>query len=209
MKIGLLTYYGDLNCGTNLQAYSTLLALKKAYPNDKVEIIPFHGFKEKIMPYKTFSLINMYYDMKRFKKYADFKKNQLNVVHDRIIIDTDKALEYIASRKYDMIYVGADTLLELDRLPKDYDGISAYWLKDIRAKKILIAASSKNVSYSTLTDKQKKELRIAANQFSYIGIRDRATMSLFEKLLGKDERIVLFQIQPSHTILIILLLISI
>lgn len=190
MKIGLLTYYGDLNCGTNLQAYSTLLALKKAYPNDKVEIIPFHGFKEKIMPYKTFSLTNMYYDMKRFKKYADFKKIQLNVVHDRIIIDTDKALEYIASRKYDMIYVGADTLLELDRLPKGYDGISAYWLKDIRAKKILIAASSKNVSYSTLTDKQKKELRIAANQFSYIGIRDRATMSLFEKLLGKDERIV-------------------
>ena len=190
MKIGLLTYYGDLNCGTNLQAYATLLAIKKAYPNDDVEIVPFHGFRLRMMPYKTFSLIDMYHDVWRFKKYAAFKKEQLRVYQDCIITDVDKALRYIADRKYDVIYVGADTLLELDRLPKGYDGISAYWLKDIHAKKILIAASSKNVSYEQLTSRQKAELKIAASQFAYIGVRDRATMSLFEILLGNDKRIV-------------------
>lgn len=56
MKIGLLTYFGDLNCGTNMQALSTFLALKKAYPHDAVEIIPFHGFRAKWLPYKTFLL---------------------------------------------------------------------------------------------------------------------------------------------------------
>ena len=45
MKIGLLTYYGDLNnCGTNLQAYATYMELKKFYPNDEVEIVPIHTF---------------------------------------------------------------------------------------------------------------------------------------------------------------------
>lgn len=189
MKIGLLTYYGDLNCGTNLQAYATLLALCKAYPDDEVEIIPFHGFKSRMMPYKTFSLVNMYYDVIRFKKYADFKKKKLRVVHDYVITNVTKALDFIALRKYDVIYVGADTLLELDRLPKGYDGISAYWLKDVKAKKILIAASSKNVDFDQLSVRQKEDLKIAANQFSHIGLRDRATLSLFEHLLGNDNRI--------------------
>lgn len=189
MKIGLLTYYGDLNCGTNLQAYATLLAIKKAYPNDFVEIIPFHGFRLRMLPYKTYSPINIYHDILRFRKYAIFKKEYLKVQHDKIITDVEKALQYIESRKYDIIYVGADTLLELDRLPKDYDGISAYWLKDIKAKKILIAASSKNVSYDKLTDRQKLELTIAANQISQIGVRDRATMNLFGCLCGNKKRI--------------------
>ena len=189
MKIGLLTYYGDLNCGTNLQAYATLLAIRKAYPNDLVEIIPFHGFRLRMMPYKTFSLKNMYYDVLRFRKYATFKQERLEVRYDRTITDVNKALKYITDRKYDVIYVGADTLLELDRLPKGHDGISAYWLKDIKAKKVLIAASSKNVSFEQLTDKQKEELRIAANQFSHIGVRDRATVNLFNHLCGNEVRI--------------------
>ena len=189
MKIGLLTYYGDLNCGTNMQALSTLQAIQKAYPQDDVEIIPFHGFRARMMPYKTFSLKLIWDDVKRFKKYFDFKKNLLHVRHDVIIKDVETALQYIASRKYDVIYVGADTLLELDKLAEGYDGISAYWLKDIKAKKIVIAASSKNVSYNKLTDKQKADLKIAANQFSHIGVRDRATMALFEHLVGDGKKI--------------------
>lgn len=189
MKIGLLTYYGDLNCGTNLQAYATFLAIRNAYPNSEVEIIPFHGFRARMMPYKTFSPINIYRDIIRFKKYANFKRDKLCVIHDHIITDVAKALDFIASRKYDVIYVGADTLLELDRLPHGYDGISAYWLKDIKAKKILIAASSKNVDFEKLSRKQKEDLKVAANQFSHIGLRDNATINLFEHLLEDDKRI--------------------
>lgn len=189
MKIGLLTYYGDLNCGTNMQALSTFKALKSVYPDDTVEIIPFHGFRPRLMPYKTFSPKYMYDDVKRFKKYFNFKKTQLQVTNDVIIKPVDKALQYIASRGYDVIYVGADTLLELDKLLPGYDGISAYWLKDIRAKKVLIAASSKNVSYDKLTAKQQADLKVAARQFSYIGVRDRATMALFEHLVAENQQI--------------------
>lgn len=189
MKIGLLTYYGDLNCGTNMQALSTLQAIQKAYPQEKVEIIPFHGFRARMMPYKTFSIKLMWEDVKRFKKYFDFKKNLLHVRHDVIIKDVKAALRYISSKNYDVIYVGADTLLELDKLDPDYDGISAYWLKDIKAKKVVIAASSKNVCYENLTERQRQEMKSAACQFSYIGVRDRATVTLFEHLVGKDKKI--------------------
>ena len=41
MKIGILTYYGDLNCGTNLQAFATLSAVKDIFPDSRVEIIDF------------------------------------------------------------------------------------------------------------------------------------------------------------------------
>ena len=189
MKIGIITYYGDLNCGTNMQALATFQAIKKAYPKDDVEIIPFHGFRARVMPYKTFSLKLMWDDVKRFKKYYDFKKNILHVHHDTIIKNVDAALRFIASRHYDVIYVGADTLLEFDKLAANYDGISAYWLKDIKAKKVVIAGSSKNVSYDQLTDKQKNDLKVAASQFAHVGVRDRATVALFEKLLGEGDKI--------------------
>lgn len=192
MKIGLLTYYGDLNCGTNLQALATLQALRSTYPHDEVEVIPLHGFKQCRRPYKTFSPVDLYHEVKRFRKYDDFKVKMLGVSSDKTITDVGKALEYIASRHYDAIYVGADTLLELDRVPSGYDGISAYWLKGINAKKVMIAASSKNVAFEGVSVAQRQELVVAASQFDYIGIRDRATQHLLEQLLecsGSDKKI--------------------
>lgn len=53
----------------------------------------------------------------------------------------------------------------------------------------MIAASSKNVDFDQLSERQKEDLKIAANQFSHIGLRDKATLNLFERLLGNDNRI--------------------
>lgn len=189
MKIGLITYYGDLNCGTALQAYSTLCAIKQTFPKDEVEIVPFHGFNPKPMPYKTYNPYYIWQDVKRFRKYYQFKKDSLGIEKDCIIKDVNNALAYINSKKYDLIFVGADTLLELDRVPAGYDGISAYWLKDVDAKKAMIAASARNVTYDKLTDIQRKDLKIAAKQFNYIGVRDRATKQLIESLLESGKQV--------------------
>ncbi len=186
MKIGLLTYYGDLNCGTNLQAYATYTAIKSVYPNDIVNIIPFHGFKPEIRPYKSFNPASIFRDIIRVRKYRKFKYNELNIGgKDPVINDINAALKYIASFEFDKIYVGADTLLELDRIKTD--GLSAYWLKDIRADKILIAASSKNVSYENLSSRQKEEMKEAVEQFKYIGVRDNATIKLFSHFVPKEK----------------------
>ena len=186
MKIGILTYYGDLNCGTNLQAYATLLAIEKAHPNDKVEIIPFHGFKFFLYPYKSLRPYAIRRDLIRIKKYEEFKRSCLKISKDKTILDTNQALDYIDSRHYDRIYVGADTLLELDRLPKGYDGLSAYWLKDIKAEKFLIAASAKNVEYEKLSAVQRIDMETALKQFTGIAVRDRATVELLSHFMSSE-----------------------
>ncbi len=205
MKIGLLTYYGDLNnCGTNLQAYATYMELKKFYPDDQVEIIPIHTFValSKYMKYVPFLTYPFYHKME--KKYKQFKKESLGVCKEHMIKDVDEALRFVASSNYDRIYVGADTLLELDKVPEGYDGLTVYWLKDIKADKFLIAASSKNVEYDKLSEKQKTDMKIAISQFKGIAVRDRATKELFSHYVSEDKvRYVadpVFTLEPNHAL---------
>ena len=180
MKIGILTYYGDLNCGTNLQAYATLCAVRQTYPHATIEIIPFHGFHQYNHPYlSNCTPQSIARDVVRMCKYNKFFKKQLGIKHDKTIIPVSQALEYIARRNYDIIYVGADTLLELNRIPASYDGLSAYWLSpQIKAKKVLLAASSKNVEVENLTATQRKEMEAVVKSYTAIGVRDSATREL-------------------------------
>ena len=189
MKIGILTYYGDLNCGTNLQAYATLTAVRQRHPNDLVEVIPFHSFRPDRKPYlsnATFrSLLN---DWRRIKLYSRFKREALGVTDDRIITDIPEARRYIKERNYDIIYIGADTLLELDRLPQGYNDISAYWLSpDIKARKVLLAASCKNTEYSHLSKAQVEKLSAAIADFTACGIRDITTHNLLAHFINPEQ----------------------
>ncbi len=189
MKIGILTYYGDLNCGTNLQAFATLRAVKQTFPNADVEIIPFHGFKQYNHPYlSNCTPISIIRDITRMKKYSQFHKNNLAITRDRTITSVSDALQYIAHRSYDVIYIGADTLLELNRIPSSHDGLSAYWLSpQIKAKKILLAASSKNVEVEKLTERQKEEMDKATKSYIAMGVRDTATHSLLSNFVEKEK----------------------
>ena len=189
MKIGLLTYYGDLNCGTNLQALASLRVLRKVYAGAEVEIIPVHGFTPPgKKPYLTsFTLKTLYNDFIRINKYNRFTKEQLNVKKDNIIKDIDKGLEFISSLNYDKIFVGSDTLLELDRIQTD-NKLSLYWLsKSIKAEKYLLSASAKNLSFEDLSVIQRKLASETINDFSALGVRDNNTRLLLSHLTQKDK----------------------
>jgi hypothetical protein len=113
----------------------------------------------------------------------------LGVDKEYLIKDVEEALKFVSSCNYDKIYVGADTVLELDKVPEGYDGLTVYWLKDVNAKKYLIAASSKNVEYESLSMKQKDDMGKAISQFNGIAVRDRATKDLFMHYVSdKDVR---------------------
>lgn len=180
MKIGILTYYYDMNCGTTLQAYATLMAVRRVFPEAEVEIIPFRSFKLRRLPYKAeASIASILRDMRRIYGYMQFAKKYQQITDDFVTSDPQEGIEYIKSRNYDRIYVGADTLLELDRLPQGYDGLSAFWLSpDISAKKYLLAASSKNVNYKDLSPKQREQMQACVNSYSGIMVRDTATYEL-------------------------------
>lgn len=183
MKIGVLTYFGDLNFGTNLQAYTTMCSVQKIFPDAKVEIIPIHSFKNVNRPYfSSATPLSLYRDFIRIRKYSQFVKEKLRVENDVVIKNTEHGLELINNRQYDRIYVGADTLLELDRHEKaGYEDLTFYWLgKSIKARQYLLAASSKNVFYNTLSSLQIEQLEHCIPNYSGIYVRDTPTKNLIE-----------------------------
>jgi len=108
----------------------------------------------------------------------------------------EKSLKFIKKQNYYAIYVGSDTLLELKRARKD--NLTAYWLDNtVDCKKILIAASSHNVVYDTLSENQKKQIQRTIDGFSLLGVRDEPTFRLLSNFVSNgDERL---QIIPDPT----------
>ena len=108
---------------------------------DDVEIIPIHGFVPPgVHPYFSyFTIKSLFNDFIRIKKYSYFIKNNLEVKEDIVEKNLTQALSFIEKRSYDMIFVGSDTILELDRISDD-SSLSLYWLSpQIKSKKILLA----------------------------------------------------------------------
>lgn len=191
MKIGILTYFGDLNSGTNLQAYSLQEALKKKYGEDAiVEIINYHPWNrlKEWHPYmSSMSLKGLINDIKRLNKYRVFLSSKLNLTSKQIISKSpDKVLNFLQAKQYDAIYVGSDTLLELDRYESNQ--ISVFWLpSSVRTKKFFVAASSKNLEYEKLSFYQKECLADSISNMQLLGVRDEATARLMRHFLSPDD----------------------
>jgi hypothetical protein len=198
-KIGILTYVKEYsNLGTNMQSYCTLNAIQKEYSDDLVELIDYSAWGTHMKPYlSNISFRSLLKDSIRFKKYNDFFKNKLKFSSNKLVSsDFGKSIEFIKNNKYDAIYVGSDTVLELQRASKD--NLTAFWLDDtINAKKFLIAASSHNVVFDSLTEKQKSKIQRTINDFSLLGVRDEPTYRLLSNFIQEgDERL---QIIPDPT----------
>lgn len=191
-KIGILTYFGDLNSGTNLQAYSLLTALQNKLKNHyTVEIINYHPWNRiwEWHPYMTSISINsLKNDIIRLSKYRDFIKNNLNLTPKRMVAKDPKIVwNFIKQRKYDALYIGSDTLLELDRYASNE--ISAFWLPpEIETNKFLVAASSKNLDFRNLSKYQKEKIGDSINSLSLLGVRDEATARLIRNFIPQNDK---------------------
>ncbi len=189
MKIGILTYVKEYsNLGTNMQCYCTLKALQKAYPDAQVEVVQYYKRAPVKRPYlSSISWQSLKYDYIRSVKYDKFFREEIVLSQDALVSsDPDKALEFIKKQNYDAIYVGADTVLELGGHGKD--GLTAYWLDSrLNGIKVLIAASSHNVTAQMLSDSQRRSMQEAVNGFSLLGVRDDATFQLMSHFVGPRE----------------------
>jgi len=197
MKIGILTYFGDLNAGTNLQAYATLKAVQKVFKGHEVEIINFQTWRRLNVPYLSHAnIFTIKNDLIRIRKYYHFVKTYLNLSEQKLISsDYNEGIKFITTENYDIILVGSDTLLELIRVR---EGITPYWLSpNIKAKKYLLAASARNLTYDKLNVVQVELIQATINDFSLLGVRDMATYRLLSQFVNKnDERL---QIVPDPT----------
>ncbi len=189
-KIGILTYIREYsNLGTNMQAYCTLDAVQKVFPDAQVELIDYSAWKPSLKPYlSNMSLQSLKNDWVRFKKYRSFFKNHLTFSNTRLISgDVGKSIEFIKGQHYDAIYVGSDTVLELRGASQDK--LTAYWLdQTVDCKKFLIAASSLNLVYDALSETQKEKIQRTLDGFSLLGVRDDATFRLLSFFTPKGDK---------------------
>lgn len=187
-KIGILTYFGDYNNGTNLQAYSVWKLVEKYHPADRVQILDFHTWKHTWRPmlyWATFRSVKN--DFVRRKKNLQFLRALPLTERKLITADVEEAWKFIDSFHFDKIYVGSDTLLELHRV--ESDRITPYWLTapGVKASKIMLAASSRDVDYGTLSPRRKELLAASVGSFSHMGVRDEATFKLIRHLAGEAD----------------------
>lgn len=180
LKIGILTYIKEYaNIGTNMQAYCTFMAIKAQFPDDHVEIIDYSAWNpEKRPSFYNMTIRTLLNDLTRIRKYEDFFRDDFVFSRERLVSsDCRKSIDFIKKQKYDAIFVGSDTLLELRGA--EPDELNAYWLDEtVKGAKFLISASSHNLTYEKLSAVQKEKIRRTIAGYSLLGVRDEATLRL-------------------------------
>lgn len=188
MKIGILTYFWDINPGTFLQAYSTYRAIKTSFPTDRVEIINVKLGNTYFKPAKS-HLFSPDKILKAFIRFNNYK-NELEKLDfsqgSSVGKNTVKALEYINKQSYDVIFVGSDTVFKMHSWNIKSDSLPVYYLDGIKAKKIIMAASCCSTSIGDFSPRMKEIAYICLNDFYKIGVRDKNTFDLFHELKGNS-----------------------
>lgn len=134
------------------------------------------------------SLNSLKNDFVRIIKYKQFFKEHLTFSKNRLIsTNLNEAIAFLGNQNYDAIYVGADTVLELKGSKNDE--LTAYWLDErLRCTKILIAASSHNLTFEDLSDHQKLNIQKTIKEFSLMGVRDDATFRLISHFIQPGDK---------------------
>lgn len=187
MKIGILTYFGDTNPGTNLQAYTLFKVISEFYrlQNPVIEIINYQTFKRTNRPfYSSATPVSIFKDFIRIKKYKRFREDNFCYSTPHLMTNNyENAKEYLLKQKYDLIYIGSDTCLELQYADKS--GVTIFWIpSDVEAKKVMIAVSARNTQFESLTVEQKKKMMSCLKDVDHIAVRDDATKRLIEHLVA-------------------------
>ena len=193
MRIGLLTYHHVVNIGSVLQTYCSYNLLTQLFPQAQVEIIDhvpavseaFKARHRKVTKAKglfakdvenEFILTERAYD--RFLRQRCKHGPRLGVTNDHKAV-----MEAITQAGYDVVFVGSDTVFQLDGyfgepIADDYPP-NAYYLPGLRGpKKVGLA-----VSFDPYTDQPKErdklsEVATLLQAFDHVLYRDSTAEGL-------------------------------
>ena len=196
-RIGILTYFWSDNSGTFLQAYTLQQVLQKAFPGASVEIIDYRVLERPWRPNRQRITVDQWLrDFRRHRKYRASRRQHLRLSSRRQVTrDRARAAEFIQQLGYDAIFVGSDTILELQHYN---GGVGVYWLPpSVDCVKIMIAASCRSESYDRLSDSQRNLLRESVEGFALKGVRDVSTKTLLTRLLGAEDHL---ELTPDPTV---------
>lgn len=189
MNIGVFTVFGEGNFGVNMQSSTVYNKIAEKYPDSNVEFINVQPRDKDFfrVGMKRMCVKSVLNDIKKINKCKSFK-NGFSYSNNKLVTKKySEAIEFIKNINYDMIFVGSDTILKFYDFHVD-GNVPYFWLSEkIKAKKILIAASSCNTSINDLDEKSKNILRNSINDFDKIGIRDEATKTLISNVVPERE----------------------
>lgn len=189
MRIGLLTYFWEDNPGQFFQAFATVLALRKVFPEAQVEIPDVRHWAQ---PWRVISLRDTLTrpwrniaQHRRGVLYNEARRRDLPICGPTVVThDPAEAVDEIGKRNYDLLVVGSDTTLFLlgsERVRENLPPL--YWLAGLRdVPRVMMAACSHNVRYETLTAIQREVMSRALKAFSFCAVRDPLTLKLLETL---------------------------
>jgi hypothetical protein len=185
--------------GTFMQAYSSLLSIRKLAPDADVEIVNYHSQKR----YDKQS----YYKLKLFKKrhiylpflfryirgrygYRNCQIHFLGIEPKKgFISDSHEDINrFLNEKQYDIVFVGSDTVLRLDEWHYRDDHLPAYWIPfQTASKKALLAASvDTTFNIKRLSNKLKSEIQSSLKGFDFLGVRDPISYSAVKRLSGNS-----------------------
>lgn len=183
MKILVITFSRGLNPGTFMQAYGVRTGLLKIFPNAEINYLSFPDFKWDKGKRGKKDFIGHVLLQKAFAAYRLLKYRKLEQqvfsytpTIDLFDYDIDKAKSIL--RKYDLVVVGSDTILEKVTNGSQQLGLNWGSSELCKSPHLFFAASASPANFSG--DKQLLErLKGIAERFIYIGLRDGLTLDLF------------------------------
>ena len=196
MKIGVLTFANVSNFGANIQALSTISFLRnKGHEAYIIDWSP----KDFQMRFQNFSSPQQF-------AHRDFF--QTMIPHTRKVCSDDEIADLLQNDNFEAVIVGSDAVLQdfpflsrfhfptrtiyrIDPITSDRMFPNAFWgsflsKMDFRIPVAIMSGSCQNCKYKNIFPNQRKKMREALEEFSYISVRDEWTKKMLAYISSSD-----------------------
>ena len=189
MKVGILTFHKQLNCGASLQAY----AIKRAYEKcgadvqvidfftqqmtDRCKIFLKGGLKARLV--NVLLLFQYPHYLRTRKGFMDFAQKYMNLTKHYSTYEELTGLE----EQFDVISTGSDQVFNCNKIP--FDQIRGYCQDFHSSARKVAYAGSMGDGVAEYIDKLT-----ALRDFEYISLREDYNKETLEKMTGKEVDVV-------------------
>ena len=185
MKVGIITHHSIPNCGANLQALSTSLALKKL------------GHEAVIINYQVDEINKRYLSSttpEQIAKHNKFVYDYLNVTN---VCRNSNDVKSIAEKEtLDAVISGSDAVLRLNPLQPDRDDMSfpnPFWLNwadEIGIKKRgFLASSCMGSNFLSQCKSVRMDIKEAVDALNFCSVRDTWTALMLKSCRVPEDAI--------------------
>lgn len=198
MKIGILTFYREINFGANLQGLSTYMYLKKSghipfminyYSHKKTKLYKMRMDNE-VQPHSHKRFVDEF-----FKNETEvcYNSNDINNVIEKygleaVVVGSDAVLQN--HPLINRIKFSSRKIIRIVRSLPDTQYPNPFWGCGINSqvKMSMMSVSSQDSEFYNYSEKLRDKMRQSLSRFSYLSVRDSWTRDMVASIMQKDNR---------------------